>query len=81
MKHLNSLLLVLVLSALPCPAADTNTVKAPAKTNAPEPVYPDNFAPGLMADSVFATDTYVGYSGGDIAPMIPGSRFKIFDNY
>jgi putative exosortase-associated protein (TIGR04073 family) len=48
---------------------------------APDPVYPDNYTPGLMADSMFSTDTYVGYSGGDVAPMIPGSRFKIFDNY
>jgi putative exosortase-associated protein (TIGR04073 family) len=46
---------------------------------APNPVYPDNYQPDLIEDSMFATDTYIGYSGGDIAPMIPGSRFKVFD--
>jgi putative exosortase-associated protein (TIGR04073 family) len=47
---------------------------------APEPVYPDNFKPGLASDPMFDTDTYTGFSGGDIAPFIPGSRFNIFDN-
>ena len=46
---------------------------------APNPVYPDNYQPDLIEDSMFATDSYIGYSGGDIAPMIPGSRFKVFD--
>jgi len=41
--------------------------------------YPDNYAPGLMDDSIFATDTSLGFSGGDVAPMIPGSRFRVFD--
>jgi len=43
------------------------------------PVYPDNYSPGLVADSTFELDTALGFSGGDIAPMIPGSRFRIFD--
>ena len=47
---------------------------------APEPVYPDNYAPGLVSDSLFDTDTYVGLGGGDVAPIVPGSRFKVFDN-
>jgi putative exosortase-associated protein (TIGR04073 family) len=47
---------------------------------APEPVYPDNYTPGLWSDSMFDTDTYVGLSGGDVAPFVPGSRFRIFDN-
>jgi len=42
--------------------------------------YPDSYKPGVMSDSIFDTDTYTGYSGGDVAPFIPGSRFKIFDN-
>ncbi len=48
---------------------------------APDPVYPDNYKPDLIADSMFATDTTFGYSGGDVAPMIPGSRFKVFDTH
>jgi len=44
------------------------------------PTYPDSYRPGLMEDSIFATDTSLGFSGGDVAPMIQGSRFRIFDN-
>ncbi|MGB7769372.1 MAG: exosortase system-associated protein, TIGR04073 family [Verrucomicrobiia bacterium] len=47
---------------------------------APEPVYPDNYKPGLLSDSLFDTDTSVGFGGGDVAPFVPGSRFKVFDN-
>jgi putative exosortase-associated protein (TIGR04073 family) len=45
----------------------------------PGPVYPDNYAPGILADSMFASDSYVSFSGGDVFPMVPGSRFRIFD--
>ncbi len=47
---------------------------------APEPVYPDNYKPGLWSDSLFDTHTYVGFDGGDIAPYVPGSRFQVFEN-
>ena len=43
------------------------------------PMYPENYRPGIVADSVFATDTSLGFSGGDVAPMVPGSRFRIFE--
>ena len=46
----------------------------------PNPVYPDSYKPGLIASPTYATDTALGFSGGDVAPMIPGSRFRIFDN-
>jgi len=46
----------------------------------PEPVYPASYKPSLISDSLFDTDTYTGFSGGDVAPYIPGSRFKVFDN-
>lgn len=46
---------------------------------APGPVYPDNFEPGTPQDSLFATDTHIGFSGGDVAPFVPGSRFRVFD--
>lgn len=46
----------------------------------PKPAYPDSYKPGLFEDSVFATDTSIGFSGGDIAPYIPGSRFRVFDS-
>ena len=43
------------------------------------PVYPESYEPGLISNPLFDTDTYTGFSGGDIAPFVPGSRFKIFD--
>lgn len=48
---------------------------------APGPVYPDNYKPSAMSDSLFATDSNLGFSGGDVLPMVPGSRFRIFDTY
>ena len=48
---------------------------------APGPVFPDNYTPNVLEDSLFATDTNLGFSGGDITPMLPGSRFRIFDTH
>lgn len=48
---------------------------------APGPVYPDNYAPDLLSDSMFATDTDLGFSGGNVAPIVPGNRFHIFDTH
>jgi putative exosortase-associated protein (TIGR04073 family) len=47
---------------------------------APDPVFPMSYKPGLPADRLFDTDTYSGFSGGDVAPFIPGSRFSVFQN-
>ena len=44
------------------------------------PAYPDSYRPGILEDSTFSTDTSLGFSGGDVAPFIPGSRFRVFDN-
>jgi putative exosortase-associated protein (TIGR04073 family) len=44
----------------------------------PSPVYPESYTPGLPDDPIYATDTNLGFSGGDIAPFIPGSRFAVF---
>jgi putative exosortase-associated protein (TIGR04073 family) len=46
----------------------------------PEPVYPDNYTPGLISDPMFDTDTYVGFTGGEVMPLMPNSRFHVFDN-
>ena len=46
----------------------------------PGTVYPASYQPGLAAFGTFDTDQYIGFSGGDVAPFIPGSRFTIFDN-
>jgi len=45
------------------------------------PPYPDNYTPGLVSDAMFATDTNLGFSGGDVLPVVPGSRFRIFDTH
>lgn len=45
----------------------------------PEPVYPDNYTPDILAVPEFESATELGFSGGDVAPMFPNSRFKIFD--
>ena len=44
------------------------------------PVGPESYKPSSYSDAMFDTDTYTGFSGGEVAPWIPGSRFKIFDN-
>ena len=45
-----------------------------------DPVYPDSYKPHLLADPTFGPDSALGFSGGDVAPIFPGSRFRIFDN-
>ncbi len=47
----------------------------------PGPVYPDSYTPTLVEDSTFPTDTNLGFSGGDMMPIVPGSRFRIFDTH
>ncbi|HEY1663499.1 MAG TPA: exosortase system-associated protein, TIGR04073 family [Verrucomicrobiae bacterium] len=46
----------------------------------PRPVFPESYRPRLLSDSVFDTDTYMGFPSGDAAPWFPGSRFNVFDN-
>jgi putative exosortase-associated protein (TIGR04073 family) len=46
----------------------------------PRPLYPDSYHPRKWADPMFDADQYLGFSGGDVAPWFPGSRFRIFDN-
>jgi putative exosortase-associated protein (TIGR04073 family) len=54
----------------------------PVFTNylSPNPVQPDSFSPGIMESSTLCPDTNLGFSGGEIAPMVPGSRFRVFEN-
>jgi putative exosortase-associated protein (TIGR04073 family) len=44
-----------------------------------DPPYPANFTPKLISDSIFDTDTALGFGAGDVFPKVPGSRFRIFD--
>lgn len=41
------------------------------------PNYPDSYVPGLPDDPLFHTDTYIGFSSGEEADFIPGSRFNV----
>ena len=45
-----------------------------------DPVYPDSYKPNWLSDSILSPDTSLGFAGGDVAPLIPGSRFHVFDN-
>lgn len=45
-----------------------------------DPAFPESYKPGRFANPMFDTDTYTGFSGGDVAPFIIGSRFQIFEN-
>jgi putative exosortase-associated protein (TIGR04073 family) len=53
----------------------------PVCTNylSPKPQYPDTYKPAKWAAPVFDTDHSMGFSGGDVAPWFPGSRFRVFD--
>jgi putative exosortase-associated protein (TIGR04073 family) len=45
-----------------------------------DPVYPDSYKPNWLSDAITSPDTSLGFAGGDVAPLIPGSRFHVFDN-
>jgi putative exosortase-associated protein (TIGR04073 family) len=45
-----------------------------------DPPYPDSYKPNWLSDAILSPDTNLGFAGGDIAPIIPGSRFHVFDN-
>lgn len=44
-----------------------------------KPSFPASFTPG-SANGVFNTDSSMGFSGGDVFPYLPGSRFRVFDH-
>ena len=43
------------------------------------PVFPDSYKPNVMSGSAIEPDANLGFSGGDVAPFVPGSRFRIYD--
>ncbi len=44
-----------------------------------KPVYADSYKPAALDNSALRAETHLGISGGDVAPMLPGSRFRVFD--
>jgi putative exosortase-associated protein (TIGR04073 family) len=45
----------------------------------PKTQYPDSYKPRKWSEAVYDTDRNTGFSGGDVAPWVPGSRFRVFD--
>ena len=43
-------------------------------------VYPDSYRPDWVETSTLQPNASLDFSGGDILPIVPGSRFRIFDN-
>jgi putative exosortase-associated protein (TIGR04073 family) len=43
------------------------------------PGYPDAYKPGRGATTLFDSDANLGFGGGEVFPLVPGSRFRIFD--
>jgi putative exosortase-associated protein (TIGR04073 family) len=43
------------------------------------PIFPESYKPGIFADSIMSSDSAIGFGSGEIAPMVPGSRFRIFE--
>lgn len=41
-------------------------------------VYPSSYRPGLPEGPLFETDSSLGFSGGEVAPFVPGSKFRVF---
>lgn len=46
----------------------------------PRPMYPDAYRPRIWAGPIFDSDTYSGFSGGNVAPFFPGNKFYIFED-
>jgi len=44
-----------------------------------KPVYPDVYKPGVLDSGSIQADAAIGFDSGDVAPFLPGSRFKIFE--
>jgi putative exosortase-associated protein (TIGR04073 family) len=63
----------------PDPSVRTTKPNYGGLTLSEKPVYPSSYEPGLTANSFWDTDNTLGFSGGEIAPIVPGSRFRVFD--
>jgi putative exosortase-associated protein (TIGR04073 family) len=55
------------------------TTKVRAEPFTVDPVYPDAYQPRLFSDTIFNTDSRIGFAGGEVIPIIPGSRFRVFE--
>lgn len=55
------------------------TTKVRAEPFSVDPAYPDAYRPRLFSDTIFHTDSRIGFAGGEIIPIVPGSRFRVFE--
>ena len=55
------------------------TTKVRAEPFSENPAYPDAYQPRLFSDTIFHTDSRIGFAGGEIIPIVPGSRFRVFE--
>jgi putative exosortase-associated protein (TIGR04073 family) len=62
----------------PDPSVKTTRYPWGGLTLSEHPNFPAVYAPGIES-GLMDTDTYLGFSGGEVAPSFPGSRFKLFD--
>jgi putative exosortase-associated protein (TIGR04073 family) len=62
------------------PDASVKTTRYPwgGLTLSEKPNYPAGYTPGFQS-GLMDTDQTLGFSGGEVAPAFPGSRFRIFD--
>lgn len=44
-----------------------------------DPIYPASYRPGIPDQPTLNTDYALGFGSGDIAPLVPGSRFRVFE--
>ncbi len=42
--------------------------------------FPDSYKPTSQEYESLATDRALGFSGGEVAPWFPGSRFRVFES-
>ena len=62
----------------PDPSVKTEKYPWGGLTLSEKPNFPAVYKPG-MESGLMDTDIWLGFSGGEVAPMFPGSRFRIFD--
>jgi putative exosortase-associated protein (TIGR04073 family) len=43
-------------------------------------VYPDSYRHGIFSDPMVSPDGFLGISGGEVLPIVPGNQFRIFEN-
>ncbi|MEN9574310.1 MAG: hypothetical protein RL514_2165 [Verrucomicrobiota bacterium] len=55
------------------------TTKLRAEPFTADPAYPDAYRPRLFSDTIFHTDSRIGFAGGEVIPIVPGSRFRVFE--